>query len=39
MGKYDYDLFRIKADFCKTLADPTPANDDCGITHRGKDSR
>ena len=23
MGKYDYDLFRIKADFCKTLADPT----------------
>ena len=23
MTKYDYELYRIKADFCKTLADPT----------------
>jgi DNA-binding transcriptional ArsR family regulator len=23
MGKYDPELYRIKADFCKTLADPT----------------
>ncbi len=23
MSKYDYELYRIKADFCKTLADPT----------------
>jgi ArsR family transcriptional regulator len=23
MGKYDLELYRIKADFCKTLADPT----------------
>ena len=23
MGKYDHELYRIKADFCKTLADPT----------------
>jgi ArsR family transcriptional regulator len=23
MAKYDYELYRIKADFCKTLADPT----------------
>jgi DNA-binding transcriptional ArsR family regulator len=23
MSKYDHELYRIKADFCKTLADPT----------------
>ena len=23
MTKYDHELYRIKADFCKTLADPT----------------
>jgi ArsR family transcriptional regulator len=23
MGKYDHELYRVKADFCKTLADPT----------------
>jgi len=23
MGKYDHELYRIKADFCKTLTDPT----------------
>ncbi len=23
MGKYDHELYKIKADFCKTLADPT----------------
>jgi DNA-binding transcriptional ArsR family regulator len=23
MAKYDHELYRIKADFCKTLADPT----------------
>lgn len=23
MGKYDHELYRVKANFCKTLADPT----------------
>jgi ArsR family transcriptional regulator len=23
MGKYDHELYKIKAEFCKTLADPT----------------
>ena len=36
MGKYDPELYRIKADFCKTLARPDGADDDCRITLREK---